>query len=201
MPNTFVELKNLDPTRLDQLSTLHFQVMKTLLSELGIIFVRKYYDVVQNENGIIGICALSEQGKIIGWVIGSKDPAALNSKLRQPLSWFFAQILLTAIKHPFVLLELGRSVITTSESNKLDVSQCELTYIGVSPASQGRGLGKELISRFIERAKQSGYNSIALSVETDNLAAISLYSKCEFQITKTFQEGRFHRHRMVLEIQ
>ena len=200
MPNTFIELNQLDQAGMDELVCLHNQVMHTLLSDLGTDFIKKYYQAAQTGKGIIGFAAFSETGEMTGWVMGSGDPAALNSSLRKPLSWFFGKMLKISISSPAIIIELVGSLLTSSDANRLYDGQCELTYIGVSQNAQGQGLGRELIFKFVEQAKLSGYNSIALSVETDNPAAVSLYQKCNFKILRTFQEGRFHRHRMIMEI-
>jgi ribosomal protein S18 acetylase RimI-like enzyme len=57
-----------------------------------------------------------------------------------------------------------------------------------------------MLAAFIEAARSAGYNSVALSVETDNPSAVALYTKHGFQITQSFQEGRFLRHRMEYQL-
>ncbi len=74
----------------------------------------------------------------------------------------------------------------------------ELTYIGVAADARGQGLGKALLAAFVEAGRQAGYRRVVLSVETDNPGALALYNKAGFQITRTFTEGHFERHRMEL---
>ncbi len=214
-------LSQLPASLLPALAALHQATMPTLLSDLGNNFVLRYYQLAQKDPTVIAICALetsqptpeyrisnieapitNSQSLIpnskspIAYALGSPDPAALNAQLRQPLTWFAVQMLKLAFSHPGALLQLARSVLTASEANSLKPGQIELTYIGVAPAARGQGLGKTILSAFVESARNAGYTSVALSVETDNPAALALYTRFGFTITQTFREGRYHRHRM-----
>lgn len=196
-------LSQLPASLLPALAALHQATMPTLLSDLGDNFVLRYYQIAQKDQSVIALCLFSNpQSPIINhqspiaYVLGSPDPAALNAQLRQPLTWFAAQMLKLAFTRPGVLFQLAQSVLTTSEANRLQPGQIELTYIGVSPEARGQGLGKAILAAFVEAARDAGYTSVALSVETDNPAAIALYTKFGFTIIQTFSEGRYHRHRM-----
>jgi len=204
-------LSQLPASLLPALAALHQATMPTLLSDLGNIFVLRYYQLAQKDPTVIAICALetslpSPQSPItnpqspIAYALGSPDPAALNAQLRQPLTWFAIQMLKLAFSRPGVVLQLARSVLTASEANSLKPRQIELTYIGVAPEARGQGLGKTILAAFVEAARAAGYTSVALSVETDNPAALALYTKFGFTITKTFSEGRYHRHRMQFDL-
>jgi ribosomal protein S18 acetylase RimI-like enzyme len=199
----FLPLTQLPPDQLPALAALHSATMPTLLADLGQPFVLRYYQLAQTDPAVIGLCALGDlipnsQFPIpsLGYILGSPDPSALNARLRQPLTWFAGQMFRLAFTRPGVLLQLVQSVLTASPANALRPGQIELTYIGVAPEARGKGLGQSLLTAFIEAARAAGYTSVALSVETDNPAALALYTKFGFQITQTFTEGHYHRHRM-----
>ncbi|PKN91512.1 MAG: hypothetical protein CVU44_19340 [Chloroflexi bacterium HGW-Chloroflexi-6] len=197
-------LSQLPASLLPALAALHQATMPTLLSDLGDNFVLRYYQLAQKDPTVIAICALetsqpSPQSPI-AYALGSPDPAALNAQLRQPLTWFALQLLRLAFSRPGVVLQLARSVLTASEANSLKPGQIELTYIGVAPEARGQGLGKTILAAFVESARAAGYTSVALSVETDNPAALALYTRFGFTITQTFREGRYHRHRMQFDL-
>lgn len=194
----FVKLSQLDDDGLRQLSDLHRSVMHTLLSDLGLPIVLKYYQAARRDSSVLGICALTPSNEIIGWSVGSPDPAAINSKLRQPLIWFLAQMLRVAVTRPLVFGQLISSVLSASVEVEKDA--IELTYIGVSSAHQGEGLGQALLHKFVEESRSKGYHSVVLSVEAENRTALALYEKSGFKIVKTFSEGRYQRHRMELTL-
>ena len=200
MDFTLTPISRLDQAGLARLARLHSDIMHTLLADLGAPLVLRYYEVAQADSSVLGLCAVSESGDLLGWAMGSPAPTMLNARLRQPLAWFAIQLIRLVFTHPRVLVELIRSVFSTNEANNLQPGQIELTYIGVATQAQGRGIGKAILTAFIDQARSAGFTSIALSVETDNLPAITLYTKCAFQITKTFHEGRFMRHRMEYQL-
>jgi GNAT superfamily N-acetyltransferase len=211
-----IPLSQLPASLLPALAALHQATMPTLLSDLGNDFVLRYYQLAQKDRSVIALCLLSNnqspitnhrspitnhealdtENCILAYCIGSPDPAALNAKLRTPLPWFAVQMFKLAFTRPGVLLQLAQSVLTTSEANSLKSGQIELTYIGVAPEARGQGLGKTILAAFVEAARGAGYTSVALSVETDNPAAIALYTNFGFTIAQTFREGRYQRHRM-----
>jgi GNAT superfamily N-acetyltransferase len=218
-------LSHLPPSHLPALADLHAATMPTLLTDLGRDILLRYYHLAQADPSVIALCILESsqsapkppipnpQSQInnlksqipnrqppIAYCLGSPNPAALNAKLRAPLPWFAGQLLKLAFTRPSVLFQLAQSVLATSEANSLKSGQIELTYIGVAPEARGQGLGKTILSAFSQSARAAGFTSIALSVETDNPAAIALYAKFGFTITQTFSEGRYHRHRMEISL-
>lgn len=198
MTFTLTPLSQLDPANLDGLAALHQSVMHTLLSDLGQPLVRRYYQACRDDPAVIGLCAVAADGKIIGWAVGSPHPDALNASLRRPLGWFTGQMLRLAFTRPGALLQLVVSVLSSTLQMENEAGALELTYIGVDPSARGQGLGTALLRAFADAARAAGYRSVVLSVETDNPEAASIYRHCGFLITKTFDEGRFQRHRMQL---
>lgn len=201
MTYTIAHLRQLSSQLLPALADLHSATMPTLLADLGQPFILRYYQLAQKDPSVIALCAINDLHRtpypvLLGYALGSPNPSALNAQLRQPITWFAAQILRLAFTHPTVLWQLAQSVFSASDENTLQPGQVELTYIGVAPETRGQGLGKTLLTAFIDAACTADYKSVVLSVETDNPAAIALYTKFGFTITKTFTEGRYHRHRM-----
>ena len=181
--------------------------MHTLLADLGLLIVKHYYKICQRDPSVIGFCAISPLPKgegvgvgeeMLGWAVGSSHPEAINRRLREPLPWFAGQMLRLAVTYPSVLVQLAQSVLAPSDANALHPGQIELTYIGVAESAQGQGLGKALLAAFLKASRASNYTSVVLSVETDNPAALALYTQAGFQTTKIFREGRFERQRMEL---
>jgi ribosomal-protein-alanine N-acetyltransferase len=59
--------------------------------------------------------------------------------------------------------------------------RCELRRIGVVAQARGRGVGRDLIARVIDHAKQADCTRIELEVAADNVAAIALYRRAGFR--------------------
>lgn len=191
-------ISKLDSVHLDRLAALHQSVMHTLLADLGLPVVRRYYEICQSEPSVIGLCAVSPGREILGWAVGSPHPDALNARLRHPLAWFAGQMLQLAFTRPGIFWQLITSALSSSSQMETEPGVIELTYIGVDPSARGQGVATALLKAFSEAARAAEYRSVVLSVETDNSEAVALYTKAGFKITKTFTEGRFERHRMEL---
>ena len=198
MDYALVEFSQLDTDGINRLATLHHSVMQTLLSELGLPLVLRYYQVAHDDRSVVGICAVSPSGEMLGWALGSPHPDLINSRLRTPFTWFLFQMLRLTLTHPMVLWQLVSSVLGSSGQPDMKSDAIELTYIGVAPNQRNKGLGRELLDAFIEASHSAGNRSIVLSVEMENAPAIALYEKKGFKIVQTFSEGRYQRHRMEL---
>ena len=195
MEYTIQPLGNLDNHLLECVALLHQSVMHLLLTDMGFPMILRYYQIAKSDPLVIGFCAVSPAQEILGWVVGSPNPYALNARMQKPFSWFLKQIIYLAIKHPLVFMQVLSSVFYPSQKN-LPAHTIELTYIGVAPDAQGSGIGRTLLNAFTEASRSSGYCSIELTTETDNLHALALYEKSRFTVKRTFKEGRFERCRM-----
>jgi ribosomal protein S18 acetylase RimI-like enzyme len=193
-----IPLSKLEDGQLKQLAQLHHSVMHTLLADLGLPMVLRYYQIARSDNSVVGIGALNPSKKIMGWAMGSPRPDRINSALRSPLLWFAVQMLRVLFTRPIIFFQLISSVLSSSAETEMKSDAIELTYIGVAADQRGKGVGRDLLNAFIEMSREAGYRSLILSVEKDNEPAIALYKKAGFKITKTFSEGRFERHRMEL---
>ena len=200
MAHNIISLGELDDEQVLELARLHHAVMYSLLTELGLPFLERYYQLAQKDGNVIGFCAVSESGSPLGWVTGSPNPDQLNGRLREPLTWFILQMLRLLFTHPWVLWQLVSSVFSSSDQSNIKDNAIELTYIGVSRKQTGIGIGTKLIDNFLTASREAGYHSVILSVEVDNQPAIALYKKTGFEIIQTFSEGRYQRHRMELKI-
>jgi len=190
----------LDNSKLERLVILHESVMPTLLTDLGKVFIRWYYEAIVEDSAAIGLFASPNERNLIGWVVGSPHPSSINAQLRKPICRFAVQILKLMFKRPRVLVHLLQSVVSSAQNDDLTRGTIELTYIGVSAAGRGRGVGTILLDAFVGAAAAAGYSKVLLSVETDNVDAVNMYSKYGFRVACTFNEGRFERNRMVLDI-
>ena len=135
---------------------------------------------------------------MLGWAMGSPYPDKINAALRSPLAWFLLQMIRVTLTRPLVFWQLVSTVLASSSQTELKTGDIELTYIGISSTQRGKGVGKKLLNAFIEASRSHGYQSVVLSVETDNSPAISLYEKEGFKVIRTFSEGHYRRHRMEL---
>src|SRR5512145_258741 len=170
MDSRLIALSQLSDDEIRRLAVLHHSVMHTLLSDLGLPIVLRYYQIARADTQVIGLCAVSSTGDLLGWAMGSPHPDRINAQLRSPLAWFVLQMVRVAITRPLVLWQVIFSVLSTSNQIEIKKDALELTYIGVSSAQRGTGVGRKLLNSFIEASRSNGYRSVILSVEIENSA-------------------------------
>lgn len=198
MTYSIIPFTQLSDGQVRVVAQLHAQGLHSLLADLGLPFVERYYQIVRAEPDVLGFCAVSKSGDPLGWAVGSSKPEQVNGRLREALVWFAWQMLRVVFTRPRVLGQLLSSLRTASAP--VPEGAVELTYIGVDPSVRGRGVGRALLDAFTRAARVAGYRSAVLSVEAENAAAIALYTKTGFEVTASFTEGSFHRHRMELKL-
>jgi ribosomal protein S18 acetylase RimI-like enzyme len=191
-----IPITQLSQQQIVELARLHQRVMRSLLSDLDLPVVEKYYQIACKDSKVIGFSALSESEHVLGWAIGSPEPNHLNRRLRAAWPWFISQMLRVLLTRPRVLGQLLASIQTASAP--LSTGAIELTYLGVDPSARGQGLGREVLHAFLQAAREAQYHSAVLSVEAENKEAIALYTRAGFTVIDSFTEGSFHRHRMEL---
>jgi len=195
MEYTLRPFARLDDRSLEAVALLHQSVMHNLLTDLGLPIISRYYQIARSEPSVVGFCAVSASGEILGWVVGSPDPYTINALLQTPRSWFFRHVMVLAVRRPRVFLQILVSVFHSSRQ-RLHPQVVELTYLGVAPQAQNRGVGRALLQAFTEAGRRLDYRSIELTTETDNLHALGLYERSGFAVKRNFKEGRFERYRM-----
>jgi ribosomal protein S18 acetylase RimI-like enzyme len=193
-----IPVSQLSARQTTELAGLHHKVLHSLLSELGLPIVERYYQIACKEPSVIGFCVLSAMGRPLGWVLGSSKPDQLNGRLREARLWFISQMLRVLFTHPRLMWQLFLSL--RSAPVPMAKAAIELTYIGVDASARNQGLGRELLNRFVQAARDMKYRSVVLSVEAENTEAIALYTKAGFEIINSFTEGSFKRHRMELAL-
>jgi ribosomal protein S18 acetylase RimI-like enzyme len=198
MNHKIISIAQLNMQQIMELANLHHNVMHSLLTDLGLPIVEKYYQIARADSSVIGLCALSEMGSPLGWALGSSKPDQLNGRLREAPVWFVSQMLRVLFTRPRLIWPLF--VSARNVSVPMAEGAVELTYIGVDTSARKQGLGLELLHGFIQAARAARYKSVFLSVEVDNESAIALYTKVSFRIIDSFTEGSFKRHRMKLTL-
>ena len=193
-----IPITQLSEKQIAALASLHQRVMHSLLSDLGLPVIERYYQLASKDSTVIGGCALSESGSLLGWAVGSSNPNQRNGRLREPLLWFISQMFRVLITRPRVTGQVLASIRIAAAP--LPIGAIELTYLGVEPSARRQGVGREILRSFLQVAQDAKYRSVVLSVEAENKEAIALYTRAGFRTIDTFTEGRYHRHRMELTL-
>ncbi|TNM44245.1 mycothiol synthase [Nocardioides albidus] len=103
---------------------------------------------------------------------GSLDATGLAERMAEP--WFDPAGLLLAVSEEGELLGFHWT-------KQHDASLGEVYVVGVSPAAQGRGLGRVLTVAGLQHLAARGVTEVLLYVESDNSPALRLYGGLGFQ--------------------
>lgn len=95
-------------------------------------------------------------------------------------------------KFPHLLRFLKRS-LPLLKIKEATADEYFINNLAVFPAHQGRGIGKRLMSLANKKAKESGLNKCALTVEIKNRPAVELYHHLGYQIVDTIKIERLTR--------
>jgi len=196
MTYNVIALAQMSSDQIRNLARLHRRVLHSLLSDLGAPFLERYYRLARADSSVIGMCALSAEGNPLGWVVGSPQPEQIARRMSEARGWFIIHMLRVLVTNPKTIWQVA--VSSSSASVPLKPGAIELTYLGVDESTRKKGLGRELLSAFIEAARGKGFTSVELSVEAGNAAAIALYTRAGFRVARSHMEGAFDRHRMEL---
>lgn len=137
-------------------------------------------------------------------LIESKDNVELASVIRAALTEFGANKPGTVYFDPttdqlFQLFEAIGSVYFVAEKDQqilggcgifptvgLPDKTCELVKLYLAPSARGRGLGKALMLKAMEWAKEAGYEQVYLETMPELSNAVSMYEKLGFnRLTKS----------------
>ncbi|MEW6084868.1 MAG: GNAT family N-acetyltransferase [Chloroflexota bacterium] len=193
-----IPLSHLNGEQVEGLARLHHRVMHSLLTDLGLPFVERYYRIAGRDSSVVGMCAVDNDGNLLGWAAGSPKPNQVNRRMRDAWMWFIIQMLRVSLTRPKLIRQLVASA--RSSSAEMKAGAIELTYLGVDASARKQGLGRALLNAFLEAARAKKFSTVELSVEADNAGAIALYTKAGFAIIASFKEGAFDRHRMELKL-
>jgi len=200
MEYTILPIKQASPEMLSRLAHLHHRADHGLLSDLGYPFVRRYFDAVISDARVLGFYALSEDGELIGYTVGSPDPAALTLQLTRPRIWFLLQVLKVLFTKPTAFFQLLVSSIKVQGQMKDEEDAIESIYLTVDPKFRGHGMGRIIQQALIKAAREAGYRRILGSIQTWNKASLAVTTANGFKVKDTFREGKYMRYRVELEL-
>jgi ribosomal protein S18 acetylase RimI-like enzyme len=182
-----VEVRPATDVDADVSAALHAgQISQGFLSALGPGFLRRLYRRIGRSPGSFLLMAVS-QGTSVGFVAGSTDVAGLYRSFLFhdgiPAGLRAAGSLVTGWRR--VLDTLGHATAGGTGTGRGP----ELLAIAVDPAWQGRGVGRLLVTSFLEEVGARGADAAHVVVGAGNRSAVSLYEQAGFVAV-----GRFELH-------
>lgn len=188
-------IRSMNMSDIEQVVQTHLRTFPFFfLSLMGKQFLRLYYSsICLDSDGMAFVC-LNDSGMIIGFVVGTTNPRDFYYRLFKKKWYKFACASIAAIiKKPSIMLRIICAA-TYHRSNPIGSDIAGLHSIGISPETQQQGLGRELISVFLEHARKHKCQKVFLTTDRDNNEAVNrFYIKNGFVIEREFvtQQGRW----------
>jgi len=171
------------------------------LSFLGHAFLREFYGSFLSDPVGLGFVALSDDGRVLGVVVGPLNPSGYFKRLLKRRWWAFCLASVFAVlRRPTVLPRLFRAVVYRGESPAGPV-RALLSSIAVDPQVQGGGVGRLLVERWVAEVRAAGGTGCFLTTDADgNEAVNTFYRKLGWKLEGSYltTEGR-RMNRYVLD--
>ncbi|MCX7993308.1 MAG: GNAT family N-acetyltransferase [Fimbriimonadales bacterium] len=200
-----MRVRTASPSDLDSIVRVHQQAFEGfLMTLLGPRFLRGYYQCVLTYAQPIFLVA-EREGQVVGFVAGFVNPPRFYAQLRQrklPLALAAASHLMWRPRLWQRALSSLRRAETLALSND-EPTLAELASVGVAPAAQGLGAGKQLVLAFLERARERGVAEVVLTTDAHHNDAVNaFYQKLGFTCMRQFwhtPERLMNEYRIRLE--
>ncbi len=178
---------------IDNIVDVHIKAFPDFfLTFLGPKFLKEFYNsFIVDEQGI-GFVAL-ENDKLLGAIVGPFQPAGYFKRLLMKKWYAFCLASIGAVlKKPKVIKRLFRAVFYRGESPP-DGQRALLSSIAVSPDAQGKGVGRALVSSWLNEVKLRGGEGAFLTTDAENNDSVNgFYQKLGWKLESTYNtpEGR-----------
>lgn len=180
--------RDLKSDDLESIVNIHLQAFKDFfLTSLGKRFLKVYYKACLNDTESISICVINQNNQIEGFAIGCLQSLGFHKRiLIRNFPLFLQQAIIILFERPRSLIRLILNF--EKNNNRTDNGKySELLSIAVLPKNKGLGLGKELLNKFEEIAKNKGSKKITLTTDFyNNQDVILFYQKNGYEIFYDF---------------
>jgi ribosomal protein S18 acetylase RimI-like enzyme len=187
---------SITPLQADQIkeaASLHKAAFTGYLNvRIGDAYIRAFLRWFQQEQDGIALCAVTEEGKIVGYVVGA--PVGYNVSLTKKTllpalmgmmvrPWLFFDSRFRRVVAARLLDYFKRAKLNRRPTKRVDLPWPVFSLVGiaVSPSGRGQGIGKQLIAAFEQEVLARGGRTGRLSVYPDNAAARKLYERAGWQ--------------------
>ena len=178
---------------LDRVVDIHLRAFSGFfLSSLGSRFLRLLYrSIVLYDESVALI--YDQEGKIAGFIAGAIAPSKLYKYLIRTQFLGFAWAATSGIaRNPLILPRLLCAFLYPGKTSPL-ANTATLMSIAVDPNIQTKGIGKQLVNVFLQKASEHDVDQVDLTTDrVDNETANLFYRKLGFRCHRVFTtpEGR-----------
>ena len=156
------------------------------LPSLGQGFLTVFYEAVLDLGLGLGFVAI-EQGRPVGFVLGSADTSALFKRAIASRAMAFAWRAIPAVlRRPTLIANVIETFLYPGKEGAVP-EKAELVVIGFEAAYRGRGLGRQLVMALNDAFRAQGITSYKVTVLQSNQGANNFYRALGFQPALEFE--------------
>jgi GNAT superfamily N-acetyltransferase len=162
-------LSELKSDRIEDVVSVHLKAFPGFfLSFLGKRFLSEFYKSFMEDSQGIGFVAQGDNEEILGVVVGALNPEGYFKRLLKRRWWEFGVASVNAIlRKPSSIPRLVRAMFYRGDA-PTGQKRALLSSIAVTPDAQGKGIGKLLVSRWVEEAVYRGSKGCYLTTDAEN---------------------------------
>ncbi len=183
-----VTIRNVEQKDIREVVQIHVCAFPDFfLTSLGEDFLEFYYSKFLKSRDSVFLCA-EEDNKLLGFSAAAIQSKGFNTRLlkKSPIGFFWISLKL-AFKSPLSLIRLVRNLTKKSDTIEDPKDYAELYSIGVQTESQGKGIGKQLLSYSEYRLKEHGAKRLSLTTDFfHNESTLFFYKKYGFNVYYEF---------------
>ena len=183
-----IRIEKVKPDYISEITIIHLKSFKDFfLSSLGSSFLKLYYSSCIKSKKCIALCAIDNEGKILGFAFGSKHSKGFHKEvIIKNVIPFFIKGCLILFSRPKAILRIYKNT-NKSKSQNDDGNYAELLSIGVLPEEKGRGIGKLLLHEFEKKITNENVNKITLTTDAnENESVLRFYKSSGYKEFYTF---------------
>jgi GNAT superfamily N-acetyltransferase len=162
------------------------------LTFLGPAFLREFYAGVCEDPS--GIAIVYDDDSVSGFVVGTVEPSGFYKRLIQKRWWKFGLASLKPVLiRPSIVPRLLRALTLPGKTANTQLRMGTLMSLAVMQGSNGKGIGKQLVTSFLENCQERQVEIVNLTTDAlGNDSTNEFYRKMGFTISKVFvtPEGR-----------
>ena len=188
--NVNIHYREASKMDLDSIAKLHIEAFPNFfLTKMGHSFVLKYYQVVFEYPRKVALVA-EYKGAILGFIVGFGNPSSFYSFYKKHKLRLIPLIILSLLKNPLLIKQVIINITRVFVFDSL-AHDIEIASIAVSPKKQGMKIGKNLVMKFLNIAREkSTYNNVFLTTDACNNETVNLfYQKQGFLLKDSFWRG------------
>ncbi|NMF90642.1 GNAT family N-acetyltransferase [Aromatoleum petrolei] len=194
-------LRAVKQTDLDQVAEIHRQAFPGfLMTLLGPVFLREYYQTVLDYPDRVFLVALDERESVVGFIAGFYNPGIFYRLLGSRRKRMMSAAVLHLVLRPRLWLRVRENMKQIGERSGESLETCgrvELASVGVAPYLLHQGCGRALVSEFLARCSKFRAGAVELTTDAmGNTKVNRFYQSLGFRVVKTSERsgGRRMNH-------